>query len=83
MTLEWTVTLIADFPDDVINRLCDMVQEEGYDERKIIEEINNEISGWEDDIYYQWGTDQTKAVINAIKQRTGGIQISMFDDVGQ
>ena len=83
MTLEWTVTLIADFPDDVINRLCNMVREEGYNESNIINEINNEISGWEDDIYYQWGTDQTKAVIDEVKRRVGGVQISMFDEVGQ
>ena len=79
MVLEWTVNLVADFPDTVINRLCDIAREEGFDEQKLIHEINDEICGWDDDIYYQWGTDQTQEVIKEVLRRVGGIQISMFD----
>ena len=79
MILEWTVDLAADFPDDIINRLCDIVREEGFNEQTLIREINDEICGWDDDIYYQWGADQTQEVIKEVLRRVGGVQISMFD----
>lgn len=79
MVLEWTVDLAADFPDDVINRLGDMVREQGYDKQKLIFEIDNEVCGWDDSIYYQWGTDQTEEVIKEVLRRVGGVQLSMFD----
>lgn len=79
MTLEWTVDFVADFPDDVINRLCDMVRQDGYDEKTLCHEIMNEICGWDDDVYYQWGTEQTKEVLDEVKRRVGGVQLSVFD----
>ena len=79
MTLEWTVDLVSDFPDDVINRLCDIVRQDGYDEKVLCYEIMNEICGWDDDVYYQWGTEQTKEVLDEVKRRVGGVQLSMFD----
>lgn len=79
MTLEWTVDFVADFPDDVINRLCDMVRQDGYDEKALCHEIMNEICGWDDDVYYQWGTEQTKEVLDEVKRRVGGVQLSVFD----
>ena len=79
MVLEWTVDLAADFSDDVINRLSDMVREQGYDKQKLISEIDDEVCGWDDSIYNQWGTDQTEEVIKEVLRRVGGIQLSMFD----
>lgn len=80
MTLEWTIHMTADFPDDTINYLCDLVRTEGYNENILISEINEEVLGFEDDEYYAWGVDQTKAVLDEVKRRVGGVQLSMFND---
>ena len=80
MTLEWTIHMTSDFPDHVINYLCDLVRKEGYNEDTLIREINEEVLCFEDDEYYAWGVAQTKAVLDEIKRRVGGIQLSMFND---
>ena len=82
MTLEWTVDAIVDFPDDDINRLVNLMLTEGYDEKKLYHEIMEVVYCFEDNEYYLWGTEQTKAVADEIKRRCGGVQLNMFTDFG-
>ena len=80
MTLEWNVPMVADYPEDDLTDIIKSVQEHGWDEEKVITYINDTVSGFEDCIYYNWGHEQTMAVVNEIKQRLGGVQLSMFDE---
>lgn len=80
MTLEWNVPMVADYPEDDLTDIIKSVQEHGWDEEKVITYINDTVSGFEDCIYYNWGHEQTMEVVNEIKQRLGGVQLSMFDE---
>ncbi len=80
MTLEWNVPMVVDYPEDDLTDIIKSVQEHGWDEEKVIAYINDTVSGFEDGIYYNWGREQTMAVVNEIKHRIGGIQLSMFDE---
>ena len=80
MVVEWTEPYTVDFPDDEILRICDMVREEGYDEAKVYCEIIDIVAGFDDYYYYAWGAEQTKEVLDEIKRRVVGVQISMFDE---
>ena len=80
MIVEWTEPYAVDFPDDEILRICNMVREEGYDEEKVILEIIGVTEGFDDYNFYAWGTEQTKEVLDEIKHRIGGVQLSMFDE---
>ena len=80
MTLEWNVSMVADYPEDDLTDIIKSVQEHGWDEEKVIAYINDTVSGFEDCVYYNWGHEQTMEVVNEIKQRLGGVQLSMFDE---
>ena len=80
MTLEWNVPMVVDYPEDDLTDIIKSVQEHGWDEEKVIAYINDTVSSFEDGIYYNWGHEQTMEVVKEIKQRIGGIQLSMFDE---
>ena len=80
MTLEWNVPMVTDYPEDDLTDIIKSVQEHGWDEEKVIAYINDTVSGFEDCIYYNWGHEQTMEVVNEIKRRLGGVQLSMFDE---
>ena len=80
MTLEWDVPACADFPEEVINEICDRMRTEGYNEAVAMHEIMEEVMGWDDEIYYLWSSDQTKEVLKEIQRRLVGVQISMFEE---
>jgi hypothetical protein len=80
MTLEWTVEYTVDFPEEELEHICDILRQEGYSDRYAVDLIREVIMGFEDDEYYAWSTKQTQEVMNEIKRRIGGIQLSMFDD---
>jgi asparagine synthetase A len=80
MILEWDVPMVADYPEDDLTDIIKSVQEHGWDEEKVIAYINDTVSGFEDCVYYNWSNEQTMEVVNEIKQRLGGVQLSMFDE---
>ena len=80
MMLEWNVPMVADYPEDDLTDIIKSVQEHGWDEEKVIAYINDTVSGFDDCTYYSWGHEQTMEVVNEIKQRLGGVQLSMFDE---
>lgn len=80
MTLEWDVHMETEYPEDDLEDIVKSVRENGWDDNKIITYINDTVMGFDDDMYYAWGYDQTVTVINEIKRRLGGIQLSMFDN---
>lgn len=80
MTLEWNVPMVADYPEDDLADIVKSVQEHGWDEEKVITYINDTVSGFDDCVYYNWGEEQTMEVVKEVKQRLGGVQLSMFDE---
>lgn len=80
MILEWDVPMVAEFPDEELIDIIKTIQKDGWNEEKAIAYIDDVISGFEDGIYYNWGREQTMEVLNEIKQRLGGVQLSMFDE---
>lgn len=80
MTLEWEVYMETEFPEDDLEEIVNLVRENEWDDdNKIITCVNDTVTGFDDCIYYAWGDEQTMAVVNEIKRRLGGIQLSMFD----
>lgn len=80
MTLEWTTYNCIEFPDSDIERICDYVYENGWDSVKVHSMIDDVVVGFDDCDYYVWGEDQTQKVMQEIKRRLGGIQLTMFND---
>ena len=80
MTLEWNVPMIAEFPEEELTKLVDSIQENGWDYDQLVRSIKEVVTEFEDDVYYSWGRGQTAEVINEIKRRIGGVQLSMFND---
>ena len=80
MTLEWDVHMYTEYPEEDLEDLVNSVREHGWDDHKIVESINNTVLGFEDEIYYNWGHEQTMTIVNEVKNRLGGVQLSMFDD---
>lgn len=81
MRIEWTAHIIADFPDDEINRLCNLLRE-GYDDAALNREIVDVLYGFDDETFYTWGPAQTKEVLDEIKRRVGSVQLNMFKELG-
>lgn len=80
MTLEWTTYNCIEFPDSDIKRICNKMRKNGWNAQVARDEVLGIVDGFDDCDYCAWGEDQTKAVINEIKRRIGGIQLSMFND---
>ena len=80
MTLEWNVPACADFPEEMIDQICDHMRAIGYNEAVAVSDIMDEVMGWDDEIYYLWSSDQTKEVLKEIQRRLVGVQISMFEE---
>jgi hypothetical protein len=80
MTLEWNVPMIVDYPENDLIEIVKFVQEHGWDEKEVIAYINDTVSGFDDDIYFNWTYEQTMEVVNEVKRRIGGVQLSMFDN---
>lgn len=80
MTLEWNVPMFAEFPEEDLMDIIKSVRKHGWNEESIIACIDDIVLGFDDGIYYNWGREQTMEVLNEIKRRLGGVQLSMFDD---
>ena len=80
MILEWNVPMVVDFPEGELEKLVNSTQENGWDYNRLVRSINDVVIAFEDDTYCNWGCEQTAEVIDEVKRRIGGIQLSMFDD---
>ena len=80
MILEWDVPMVVEFPEEELTEMVDSVQEDGWDYNRLVRSIKDVVMGFEDSDYYAWSEEQTEEVINEIKRRVGGVQLSMFDD---
>lgn len=80
MILEWTTTNIVEFPEDEIEAICQVMRNNDYSVSNIRDLVLGVVDGFDDSDYCVWGEDQTKEVINEIKRRIGGVQLSMFND---
>lgn len=79
MKVKWTVHLEEEFDEEVIEHICDRVNHNNKqeDDNYIRDLINDEVCGWDDSIYYNWGAEQTEEVLNEVKRRLGGVQMRM------
>ena len=76
MIIEKTIVHTFEFPDDEIDDIADELRDE-YNEKILYRRINDYISGWDDCDYYNWDSEDTEKVAQAIRQRVGGIQLEM------
>ena len=79
MKVEWDVHYEIDYPEDDIQDIIKVVENEGWNERKVASFIHDTICSFDDEYYYAWDREQTLQVLNEIKHRVGGTQLSMFD----
>ena len=80
MILEWNAPMTVEFPDEELTRIVSSIRENGWDYNQLVKSIQGVVANFDDCDYYAWGKDQTKEVINEIKRRVGGVQLSMFND---
>lgn len=83
MKVCWTVDFEEEFDEEIIEHICDRVNYNNKqdDDDYIREQIHNEVCGWDDYVYYNWGEEQTDEVLKEVKRRLGGIQMKM--DLGK
>ena len=79
MKICWEVYFEEEFYDDIIDEICNTVNREGKqdDDDYIRSLIIDEVSGWDDEAYYNWGRKQTDEVLKEIKCKLGGVQMRM------
>ena len=80
MTLEWTVDYSVEFPEEKIECILEKLRHRYINDNVINDLVTDVACGFDDEIYYAWGEEQTKKVTNEIKRRLGGVQLSMFDN---
>ena len=80
MILEWNVPMVAEFPEEELTKIVNSIQKDGWDYNQLVNSIKEVITEFDDDIYYNWGEEQTAKVINEVRRRIGGVQLSMFND---
>lgn len=80
MILEWNVPMAVEFPEEELTKMVNSIQENGWDYNLLVSSIEDVVMGFDDSDYYAWGEDQTKEVVNEVKRRIGGFQLSMFND---
>jgi hypothetical protein len=80
MILEWDVPMVVEFPEEELTKMVKSMQEDGWNYNRLIGSIKDVVMGFDDSDYYAWGEEQTKEVINEVKRRVGGVQLSMFDN---
>ena len=80
MIVEWDVPMAVEFSEKELTKIVSSIQKDGWDYNRLIRSIKDVVEGFDDSDYYAWGEDQTKEVINEIKRRVGGVQLSMFND---
>ena len=71
MIVEYTVEMTVDFPEDTINELVERAKENEWDVDRIKTAVDSEIFGFDDDVFYTWGTEQTDKVVEEILHRLG------------
>jgi len=81
MELTWTVDCYAQFPEDKLNYIVDKMRKK-WNENAARNMILQIVCGFEDDVYYNWGETQTDEVLIEVLKRIGGVQLSMFDELG-
>lgn len=80
MILEWDAPMVAEFPEGELTKIVNSIQKNGWDYNRLVNSIKEVVTEFDDDIYYTWGEEQTAEVINEVRRRIGGVQLSMFKD---
>lgn len=82
MIIKWTKEYEYDFPDDEIMDIAfsAIAYANLYSLDKVKEDIKQEIRWAVEDIDMPWGKEQTDIIANAVLDRAGGVQLSMFED---
>ena len=69
MIIEYVTTIIAEFPEETINEIIKQAKENAWDIKRIKTAVESEIYGFDDEIFYTWGTEQTDKVVEEIRRR--------------
>ena len=77
MIVEYVTTIIADFPDETINEIIEQAKENAWDVKRIKTAVESEIYGFDDEVFYTWGTEQTDKVVEEICHRLGKRQLAL------
>lgn len=76
--VEWTSTHYANFDLDEIVKIA-LSLKATNPENAIRRAIEDVVSGLDDSDYYSWNEEAEAKLEDVVKERIGGIQISMFD----
>lgn len=76
--VEWTSTHYANFDLDEIVEIARSFKTTDP-EKAIRRAIEDVVAGLDDADYYSWNEEAEAKLEDAIKERIGGVQISMFD----
>ena len=80
MILEWNVPMTVEFPEEELEKIVNSIQEDGWDYNRLVDSIDDVVMGFDDSDYFAWSEEQTKEVVNEVKRRIGGVQLSMFNN---
>lgn len=69
MIVEYTIEMVVDFPEETINELVEQAKENEWDVDRIKTAVDAELFGFDDEIFYTWGTEQTDKVVKEICRR--------------
>ena len=69
MIVEYTIEMVVDFPEETINELVEQAKENEWDVDRIKTAVDAELFGFDDEIFYTWGTEQTDKVVEEICRR--------------
>lgn len=69
MIIEYTVEMVVNFPEETINELVERAKENEWDVDRIKTAVDSELFGFDDDVFYTWGTEQTDKVVEEIRRR--------------
>ena len=69
MIVEYTIEMVVDFPEETINELVEQAKENEWDVDRIKTAVDAELFGFDDEIFYTWGTKQTDKVVEEICRR--------------
>ena len=77
MIVEYTIEMVVDFPEETINELVEQAKENEWDVDRIKTAVDAELFGFDDEIFYTWGTEQTDKVVEEICRRLKERQLAL------
>lgn len=77
MIVEYTVEMAVDFPEETIDKIVKQAKENKWDVNRIKTAVDSETCGFDDDVFYTWGAEQTNKVVEEIRRRLEERQLAL------